>query len=86
MTPEEGRDVIGDDSEEFEVIENKVEDTSRWSIQYSVVVKRLSDGKFFASGYSVGATEQQDEQPYEYDKFAEFHEVFPTTKTITVYE
>ena len=41
--------------------------------------------KFFSVIYSVGATEQQDEQAFEYSD-AKFTEVFPVEKTITIYE
>jgi hypothetical protein len=34
----------------------------------------------------VGATEMQDESPYEYDEYAIFTEVIPVEKTIIVYK
>lgn len=81
-----GREIIFDDDDKFTVIKRDIVDTSRWSIITDVIVKRLSDGKLFKSCYSQGATESQDERPYEYDEFAEFTEVFAVEKTITVYE
>ena len=60
-------------------------DTTRWSIIYEIVVKRLSDGKFFQDAYKVGATESQDEGPYEYSN-PNFTQVFPIEKTFIVYE
>ena len=73
------------DGEVFEVIEDEIIDTSRWSIIHRMVFKL--DGKFYESSYLKGATEQQDEQPYEYDEdVIECDEVFPVEKTITVYE
>jgi len=67
------------------VDEPKIIDTSRWSIIYSAIF--LHDGKYYETTYSCGATEMQDESPYEYgpDEI-ECTEVAPVTKTITVYE
>ena len=67
------------------VIHNDIVDTTRWSIVYEVVFK--FDNKFYKTHYSVGATESQDERPYEYDgDEIECVEVVPVEKTITVYE
>jgi hypothetical protein len=48
----------------YEVVERELVDTSRWSHIYSMVF--TFEGKFYRTQYSVGATEQQDESPYEY--------------------
>lgn len=82
---EKAKHIIWEDDDEFNVIEKRIEDTSRWSINYSVVVQRISDGLFFSSSYSIGATESQDQEAYEYDK-PEFTQVFKKEETITVYE
>ncbi len=47
-------------------IEDEIIDNSRWSIQHRIVFK-WTDGKYYQCYYSVGATEQQDESPWEYD-------------------
>jgi hypothetical protein len=73
------------EKEKWEIIENKILDTSRWEGRYSLIVKRISDGKFFQSFYHQGLTEKQDSSPYEYGE-AKFTEVFPVEKTITIYE
>lgn len=64
---------------------DKIVDTSRWSVLYERVFKH--DGKFYMTEYSVGATESQDESPYEYapDEI-ECDEVRAVEKTVTVYE
>lgn len=85
LTPEEGRSIVYDDHDDFELISKEITDTSRWSIFYENIYKRISDGKFFKTNYSEGATEHQDESPYEYDD-AVFEEVFPVEKTVIVYE
>ena len=77
------QDVVYGD--EGEIIENKIVDASRWSIHYRMVFKH--DNKFYETFYSTGATETQDERPYEYEADEiECHEVFSVEKTITVYE
>lgn len=80
------RSIVNEDHEDFDVIETNLVDSSRWSLIYEVVIQRKSDGKYFHSGYSVGATEGQDERAYEYDNDPTFGEVFKVEKTITVFE
>jgi hypothetical protein len=58
---------------------------SRWSVHYREVFEH--EGKYYETTYSVGATESQDERPYEYDGDPiECPEVKPVAKTIIVYE
>jgi hypothetical protein len=85
LTKEDARDLICGDLPGFEVIQKEMVDKSRWSIIYEVVVKRLSDGMFFKDVYQRGATESQDESPYEYSD-PNFTQVFPVEKTVIVYE
>ena len=66
------------------IVENKIIDHRRWSIDYSLVFKH--EGKFYSTGYSVGATEQQDESPWEYEKEIECVEVEKRHKLIEVWE
>ncbi len=47
-------------------ITEKITYNNRWSINYEVIFKDTTTGKHYKSFYSVGATEQQDESPYEY--------------------
>jgi len=59
-------DIAWDDCPDgYEKMEDDIVDTSRWSIHHSMVFK--FENKFYISHYSMGATEQQDESPYEYD-------------------
>lgn len=46
-----------------DLIWDDVLDTSRWSIIYNLVFE--FKGKFYQTNYSVGATECQDESPFE---------------------
>ena len=43
---------------------NEIVDTSRWSIVYKIVFEY--EGKFYSTSYGVGATESQDEGPWEH--------------------
>jgi len=71
--------------EKHETVYDKIIGKGRWSVHYERVFKH--DGKFYATTYQMGATEGQDERPYEYDDDeVECKEVFPVEKTITVYE
>jgi len=67
------------------ILENKLVDTTRWAHVYSMVF--LHEGKFYQTFYNVGATECQNERPYEYEEDdIECPEVVPVEKTIIVYE
>ena len=59
--------------------------TVGWSVHHEMVFKY--EGMFYRTHYSVGATETQDESPYEYDEdMIECTIVHPVEKTVTVYE
>lgn len=68
-----------------ETISDKIVGKSRWSVRNRRVFKW--EGKYYETAYSYGATEGQDESPYEYEPAEiECKEVFPKEITITVYE
>lgn len=70
----------GDHRDEFEVIKDEIVDTSRWSNIYEMIFKY--DDRFYQTSYSVGATECQDERPYEYESDEiECDEVIPVEVT-----
>ena len=47
------------------IVEDNIVDNSRWSIHHELIFNH--EGKVYRTYYSVGATEQQDEGPWEYD-------------------
>lgn len=47
------------------LIEDDIIDTTRWSIVHEIVFE--DNGKFYMTTYSEGATEYQDERPWEYE-------------------
>ena len=55
------------------VIVDKIIDMSRWSIIHEIVFE--DNGKFYQTTYSEGATECQDERPWEYEDEVECYEV-----------
>ena len=74
-----------EDYEQYTVISKDIVDTSRWSIVYKMIFQY--GNRFFQTSYRKGATECQDESPYEYESDEiECKEVFPVEKTIVVYE
>lgn len=65
-----------------EIIKDTITDNSRWSIFHAITFRWI-DGKTYRAYYSVGATEQQDESPWEYDKEVECEEVAEVPVTTT---
>jgi len=75
------------ESENFEVVQDKFEGESRWSLNYSQVLKHKESSKFYRTSYSKGATECQDESPYEYEPdVIKLTEVVPFKRTVTDYK
>ena len=78
------QNLVWDDEDGAEIIEDNIVENSRWSILHAIVFK-IND-KFYTSHYSVGATENQPETPYEYeDNEIECQEVIPVEKTVIKY-
>jgi len=78
------QDMIWEDAEGAEVIQSEIVGKSRWSLNHEAIFKY--DGKFYRTYYNTGATEYQDERPYEYeDDEIECEEVFQGAKTVIVY-
>ena len=79
-----------DESEKFEVVQNQIDDTGRWSIYYDCTIKDKDTGKFYDASHRVGATEMQDEGPFENDETDEevnltLDEVFAYEEVVTKY-
>ena len=64
---EELQDVILQDAENLTLVEDNIEETTRWSELHTMVFLDNNTGKHYESDYSCGLTELQDEYPYEYD-------------------
>jgi len=75
-----------DESDNYIAVENKQIGNSRWSIHYSLVIKSKTEDRYYATTYSRGATEQQEERPFEYDgELITFSEVVPKETKIIEY-
>lgn len=68
----------------WEALEDRIIGNSRWSIAHEIIFK-LND-KFYRTTYSVGATEQQEERPWEYQDEVECQEVQQVDKVVKVWE
>jgi hypothetical protein len=81
------QDLVGGQSDTLVEVQNALADTSRWSVHYDLVFREIATGKLYETSYSCGATESQDESPFEYegDEIA-CVEVKAVEKTVTVYE
>lgn len=55
-------------------IEKNIIGNSRWSIEHSIIFEDV-DGKHYQTYYSVGATEYQEESPWEYEEVITCYEV-----------
>jgi len=75
FTKDQARNIAYNDNPNFEEVLTELSDQTRWSTVKRIVVKRVADGKFFESYYSVGSTECQEQRAYEYDEPV-FIEVF----------
>lgn len=78
------QEVVWNERDDVEVLVNKIVDVGRWSIAYELVFKYQD--VCYASGYSRGATEQQDEAPFEFDDdMIECTVVVPVEKKVIEY-
>lgn len=74
-----------DKNETGDYVETGYTSKSRWALNYFGIFSH--EGKFYRTTWQQGATEYQEQQPYEYDDAeVECPEVVPVQKTITVYE
>lgn len=71
------REILWGDYDGYDVVLNEIYDTSRWSNHYTLVFKELATDKFYQTDYREGATEQQDERPFEYEDEVVCTEVAP---------
>lgn len=64
-----------DEDEDYEVIVDEIISTTRWAIVHKLIFKH--DGKFWQTTYNVGATEMQDEIPFDYTEVVKCSQVVP---------
>lgn len=68
----------------YTAIKNDIVDIGRWSINHEIVFAH--NGKFYRTYYSEGATEMQEERPWEYEQEVECYEVELVEKLVKVWE
>ena len=71
---------IGCTIDGWTVVADQEEGHARWEAIRSLIIRRDSDGLFFAGDYRQGLTEYQDTQPWEYETEATFGHVVPVTR------
>lgn len=70
-----------------EILDDILVDHGRWSLQYRLVFKVKETEKIYCVIYSRGATESQDEHPFEYDgDMINCYECEAVEKTIIEYK
>lgn len=81
------QELLDGETEALEVVTDTITGKSRWSIHHALVFREKATGRCFRVGYSEGATEQQDESPFEHEADEiKAVEVRAVEKTVTVYE
>jgi len=68
----------------IKVLEDTISGHSRWAVSHKLIVQ--IGGKFYRTYYSTGATEYQDERPWQDDDTVTFTEIHKVPKTIEVWE
>ena len=78
------QDIVHGDAPDVEIIKDDIIEHSRWSVLHELVFRH--GGNLYMTTYSVGATESQDESPFEYDDDEiEVTEVVAKEVTVTHY-
>ncbi len=86
ISSEEARELVEwGETERFRVVRDSLTFHSRWSVGHFVVIEDKVTGRLYADNYSVGATENQDELPWDYTP-PRFREVVPVEVTTIEYQ
>lgn len=80
------REVIYNEHEDWEEVTKSMTDHTRWSVWYEGIFLHIPSNKHYRFIWSIGATEQQDERPYEFDKEIEVVGVRPVEKIVIDWE
>lgn len=83
---EDARDAVWGDHPDFDIIENTIYDTDRWSEWHECILKHNGTGDIWGVHYYEGSTEMQDEQPFKGEKEATFIKMVAVQRTVTKYE
>lgn len=86
LSSEDALNLVYDELEDWQKIESHIVGHSRWSVQHEGIYQYMPTGKFYKFKWSVGATEYQDESPFQYEDEVEPIEVQPTFVTVQKWE
>jgi hypothetical protein len=79
-------DLLDGDSSKFKLEGDSLMDNSRWSLVYNLIFTELDTDETYQTTYRTGATEWQDECPFEYDEDTiECEEMKRETRTFEVW-
>lgn len=75
ITKDVGQALVWGEPCEYEKVASVIQGHSRWSIQYMLVFRRKGSQQLYGADFSVGATEYQDEEPFQYQDVIKCYEV-----------
>jgi hypothetical protein len=84
LSGSDAADIVCDDHDDWELVQGTEQDTghSRWSIQQEGVFLHKPTNTHWLFMWQVGATESQDERPFEYEELVEPVQVSQQEKVI----
>ena len=85
LSVELARGIIDGYETNWDIIEDFIIENDRWSILHRAILYYGETGEYYETLYRVGATEYQEERPYEGEEEVTFVEVEPQETTITKY-
>lgn len=74
------RKILKEQDLPYSALEDKITGHGRWSVVHEIVFEL--GGKFYRTTYSIGATEMQDERPWQYEDSVTCEEVKRVEKVI----
>lgn len=77
--------IDGGSNESYEIIHQELIDHTRWSVVYEIVFRDAVTLEYFRAYYNEGATEYQDESPWEWESEVIASLVEPRNVTVTQY-
>ena len=79
-------DLLDGDETLYQLINDELIDHTRWSVTHEIVFRDKATDEFFRAYYNVGATEYQDESPWEYEDEVIASYVVPVVVHVVRYE
>lgn len=67
-------------------VKNELVETSRWSTHHELIFRDVNEDRFYFVDYSKGATETQDESPFDYEpENIEVDEVYKVSQIVSTF-